>query len=411
MSEDAVAVTGIGLVTPAGVGRAVSWEGVLAGRPTASRLPQLDGLRVDFGCEVPGFRPGETVPGGRVWQYDRYVQFASAAAGEAVADAGWSKGAGDTVSWDDGERVAVVVGTAFGGTTSQLAQYERHLSGAALSPLLVPMFLPNMAAGQVALQLGARGPVFGTSTACASGATAIGLAWELLRSGVCDVAVAGGADAALHPLWVAGFDRMGALSRRSGEPAAASRPFDVERDGFVMGEGAGMLVLERASAAAARGRPGYALLAGYAATGDAHHAVAPDPRGRGAERAVRGALRAAGAGCSEVEHVNAHGTSTPLNDSAEAALIERCFLRGPSVTSVKGALGHLMGAAGAVEAAVTALTVAEGLVPPTAGVRCAEPVDVDLVVGAARAQRPSLAVSNSFGFGGHNAVLVFRRVN
>ncbi|MBP5938322.1 beta-ketoacyl-[acyl-carrier-protein] synthase family protein [Streptomyces acidiscabies] len=386
-----VAVTGIGLVTPGGTGREATWRTVLEGRATAARVPQLKGLNAEFACTIsdpPSLKQS--------WQYDRHTRFALAAADEALADAGLDPG-----GWD-GERVAVVVGTAFGGTESQLGQHERLLSGAKVSPYLVPMFLPNMAAAQVALRIGARGPVSGVSTACASGATAIGTAMGLLRDGVCDVALAGGADAAVHPLWIAGFDSMGALSRR-GE----SRPFDASRDGFVMGEGAGILVLERVVDAQRRGRRGYAVLAGYGASGDAHHAVAPDPTGRGAERAVRGALASAGVDASDVDHINSHGTSTPLNDKAEAAVIARCFPHGPSVTSAKGALGHLLGAAGAVEAALTALTLSYGQVPPIAGLLTPDAADLDLVT-TARTASPAIAVSHSFGFGGHNTALVLR---
>ncbi|WP_276206843.1 beta-ketoacyl-[acyl-carrier-protein] synthase family protein, partial [Streptomyces niveiscabiei] len=220
-----IAVTGIGLVTPGGTGREATWRTVLAGRATAARVPRLKGLGAEFACTVP-----DPPALKQSWQYDRHTRFALAAADEALADAGLDPG-----DWD-GERVAVVVGTAFGGTESQLGQHERLLTGAQVSPYLVPMFLPNMAAAQVALRVGARGPVSGVSTACASGATAIGTAMGLLRDGVCDVALAGGADAAVHPLWIAGFDSMGALSRRG-----RSRPFDAARDGFVMGEGAGIL--------------------------------------------------------------------------------------------------------------------------------------------------------------------------
>ncbi|MGJ5897514.1 beta-ketoacyl-[acyl-carrier-protein] synthase family protein [Streptomyces niveiscabiei] len=386
-----IAVTGIGLVTPGGTGREATWRTVLAGRATAARVPRLKGLGAEFACTVP-----DPPALKQSWQYDRHTRFALAAADEALADAGLDPG-----DWD-GERVAVVVGTAFGGTESQLGQHERLLTGAQVSPYLVPMFLPNMAAAQVALRVGARGPVSGVSTACASGATAIGTAMGLLRDGVCDVALAGGADAAVHPLWIAGFDSMGALSRRG-----RSRPFDAARDGFVMGEGAGILVLERGVDARRRGRRGYAVLAGYGASGDAHHAVAPDPAGRGAERAVRGALAAAGVGAAEVDHVNSHGTSTPLNDKAEAALIARCFPHGPSVTSAKGALGHLLGAAGAVEAALTALTLSYGQVPPIAGLLTPDAAGLDLVT-AARTAAPAVAVSHSFGFGGHNTALVLR---
>ncbi|AEW98664.1 beta-ketoacyl-[acyl-carrier-protein] synthase family protein [Streptantibioticus cattleyicolor] len=400
-----VVVTGVGLVTPAGIGREATWEGVCAGRPTARRDPELDGLDVDFACRVPGYQPREHTPGGRPWQYDRYTQFALTAVTEAVADARL-----DPARWN-GDRVAVVFGTAAGGTASQLEQHRTLLADGPgrVSPMLLPKYLPNMACGHIAIRLGARGPSLSTSTACASGATAIGTAWQLLRSGACDIAVAGSAEASVLPLWVAGFNRMGALSRRRADPATASRPFDVDRDGFVMGEGAGAVVLERAEDARARGCPGRAVLAGYGAATDAVHAVAPDPDGRGVTGAMRAALAAAHTPFEAVDHINAHGTGTPLNDAAEAAVIRRLFGHRPTVTSVKGALGHLLGAAGAVEAALTALTVERGIVPPVVNLRRQDPdLEINAVTGDCRKQRIDVAISNSFGFGGHNTVLVFR---
>ncbi|WKX22307.1 beta-ketoacyl synthase [Streptomyces sp. HUAS CX7] len=400
-----VAVTGIGLVTPAGTGREATWDGVCAGRPTARHVPELKGLPVDFACLVPDFSPRAHVPGARPWQYDRFTQFALCAALEAVSDAGL-----DPADWD-ADRVAVVFGSSAGGTGTMLDQHRKLLEAgtARVSPLLLPMFLPNMATGQLTIHLRARGPALCTVTACASGATAIGTALQLLRSGACDIAVAGASDAVVQPLWVTGFDRMGALSRRGDDPQAASRPFDTARDGFVMAEGGAALVLEPASAARARGRAGYALLAGYGASSDAHHPVAPDPEGKGAALAVRRALDDAAARPADVQHINAHGTSTPLNDAAEARLIRRLFPHRPSVTSVKGTLGHLLGAAGAVEAAITALSVAHGRVPPVANLEKQEgDTEINAVTGTSRDQPVDLALSHSFGFGGHNAVLAFR---
>ncbi|KPI15368.1 Beta-ketoacyl-acyl-carrier-protein synthase II [Actinobacteria bacterium OK074] len=403
--DPGIAVTGIGLVTPGGTGREATWRSVLDGRSTAARDPELAGLRVDLSCRVRDYDPARDVPGGRPWQYDPHCRFALTAAREAVADARL-----DPATWD-GERVAVVLGTAFGGTTAQLAQHHTYLEKGpgAVSPLLLPMFLPNMVSGQVSIHLRARGPVLSTASACASGATALGVARDLLLSGSCDIAVAGAADAAVHPLWATGFDRMNALSRRVTQPATASRPFAADRDGFVMGEGAGVLVLERADRARARNRPPYALLAGYGCSADAHHPVAPDPSANGIDLATRRALASAGATADEVDHVNAHGTSTPQGDAAEAALLARRFPHRPSVTAAKGALGHLLGAAGAVEAALTALSVARQTVPPIANLDHPDPgIDIDAVTKTARAQQIRLALSNSFGFGGHNAVLAFR---
>jgi 3-oxoacyl-[acyl-carrier-protein] synthase II len=307
--------------------------------------------------------------------------------------------------------VAVVLGSAAGG----VGRYEeqtavlRESGPAAVSATTLPGFLPNMAAGRLAIDLGVRGPVLHTATACASGATAVQLGALLLQAGLCDVVVAGGTDAMVTPLCVAGFHQLGALSRAE-DPAVASRPFDAERDGFVIGEGAGVLVLERQADALARAAPVHALLVGHGATTDAYDPVAPHPAARGLGEATARALAAAGAGAAEVDHVNTHGTSTPTGDRAEAGLLRRLFERsGPSVTSVKGVLGHTMGAAGAIEAVLTVLTVEHGLVPPTAGLRrpAPEAAGLDLVTGTARRGPVRLALSNSAGFGGHNAVLAF----
>ncbi|MFI6767416.1 beta-ketoacyl-[acyl-carrier-protein] synthase family protein [Streptomyces sp. NPDC050355] len=402
-----LAVTGIGLVTPAGAGTAQTWAGVCAGRGTAAEDPALAGLPVSFSCRVPGFDPRIRVPGARPWRHDRFTQFALAAAGEAVADAGL-----DPAVWD-GSRVAVVLGSAAGGVQTYEDQSRKllHTGPRSVSPLTLPGFLPNMAAGQLAIELGAHGAVLHTATACASGATAIALAAVLLRTDACDIAVAGGADAMVTPLCATAFARMGALSRRHGSPAAASRPFDAARDGFVLAEGAGVLVMERDTDAAARRAPVHAWLAGYGLTADAHHQVVPDPEGHGLRRAMEQAVRTAGAAPHEVDHVNAHGTGTPLNDRTEAAAVHKLFgADSPSVTSAKGVIGHTMGAAGAIEAALTVLTAKHRLVPPIANLQRPEPESrgLDLVSGGPRRQDIRLALSNSAGFGGHNAVLAFR---
>ncbi|WP_434589142.1 beta-ketoacyl-[acyl-carrier-protein] synthase family protein [Streptomyces sp. A5-4] len=402
-----LAVTGIGLVTPAGGEVKETWARICAGAPTAADDPSLTGLPVSLSCRVPGFDPRTRVRGSQPWRFDRFTQFALAAADEAVRGAGLSP-----ADWD-GARVAVVLGSAAGGVATYEEQHRKFIgSGArAVSPMTLPSFLPNMAAGQLAIALGARGPALHTATACASGATALITAALLLRSGACDIAVAGGSDAMITPLCAAAFAKMGALSRRHENPAAASRPFDRGRDGFVLAEGAGVLVMERGPDARARSAPVRAWLAGYGASADAHHPVAPDPAGNGIHRATQEALRSAGATAREVDHVNAHGTSTPLNDRAEAAALHRLFGDGgPSVTSVKGVIGHTMGAAGAIEAALTVLSIEHQLVPPTANFEETETGSppLNLVAGPPREQQIGLALSNSFGFGGHNTVLAFR---
>jgi len=405
-----IAISGLGLITPAGIGVPATWQRVCQGRSTAAFDPQLDGLAAPFSCRVPeaqGSRSSRGSRGTDSWRLDRLTHLALAAAREAVEDAGL-----DSTQWAS-ERVAVVLGSAAGGITTLERQHRRLLEQGphALSPLTLPAFLPNMAAGQLAIDLHATGPVLHLSTACASGATAIALAAGLLESDSCDIAVAGGADAMVTRLCSAAFARMGALSTHLAAPAAASRPFDTDRDGFVLAEGAGILILERQADAFARGHRPHALLAGFATTTDAHHATAPDPSGLAAERALRHALRRAGATPRDVDHVNAHGTGTRLNDSAEAALLTRS-LRGnhPPVTAAKGVLGHTMGAAGAIEAALTALTIEHRLVPPTANLEHPSPeaLQLDLVTHRARRHPVNFAISNSFGFGGHNAVLALR---
>ncbi|WP_184943378.1 beta-ketoacyl-[acyl-carrier-protein] synthase family protein [Kitasatospora kifunensis] len=401
-----LAVTGIGLVTPAGIGTEASWRGVLAANPTAAHDPALTGLPIELACRVPGYDPRRHLGGRQPWRHDRATQFARTAAREALADARLDPADRQP------DRLAVVLGSAAGG----IGSYEQAVGAlaaggaSALSPLALPAYLPNMAAGQLALDLDARGPVLHTATACASGAGALWIAALLLAAGACDIAVAGGSDAMVTRACVAAFARMGALSRNR-DPAIASRPFDAGRDGFVIGEGAAVLVLERLPDAIARHAPVHALLLGWGSATDAHHAVAPHPEARGLEAALRQALAVAGAEPHEVGHVNAHGTGTMLNDRAEARLIARLLGQGKpcSVTSAKGVLGHTMGAAGAIEAALTALTVEHRIVPATAGHRTpdADTGLLDLVTGVPRRQRIDLAVSTSAGFGGHNVALAF----
>ncbi|MEW1600085.1 beta-ketoacyl-[acyl-carrier-protein] synthase family protein [Streptomyces sp. NPDC093808] len=400
-----VAVTGLGLVTPAGEGVGAAWDAVCRGVGTASRDPALAGLPVDFSCRVPLSREELDRRVGRAsWRMARNAVLAVLAAREAVHDAGL-----DPAAWDAG-RVAVVIGCGIGGDAVREEQGRRLERGDAhlVSALTVPQILPNMAAGEVSVDLGARGPALAPATACASGATAVAVARDLLAAGRCDIAVAGGTEAAVSPLAAAGFWRMGALSGRTDAPAAASRPFAEDRDGFVLAEGAGVLVLERTRDAEARGASVRARLVGCGSASDAYHPTAPDPDGRGAEDALRAALADAGLVPGDVDHVNAHGTSTPLNDAGEAALISRVLPHRPSVTAPKGVLGHGLGAAGAVEAALTVLTLQHRTVPPVGNLRApAAAFGIDCVTKEPRRQDVRVAVSHSFGFGGHNVVLTF----
>ncbi|HEV7647097.1 MAG TPA: beta-ketoacyl-[acyl-carrier-protein] synthase family protein [Actinophytocola sp.] len=397
------AVTGLGLVTPAGIGVAESWRTILAGRPAATRDSTLDGMPVDFTCRVPGFDADALLGRRTAWRLDRYVHLALVACREAITDAGL-----DPATWD-GTRVGVVMGNALGGVATFTTQHETMLAdGAAkVSSMLIPMMGVNMVAGYLAIDCGAQGPNLVTTTACASGTTAIGTARDLLRAGRCDIVLAGGAEAGLSRPILAGFARMGALSGRVDEPAAASRPFERDRDGFVAAEGAGVLVLERHEHAVARGARIRARVSGYGASADAHHATAPDPSGTGVESAIRSALADADLEPSDVDHVNAHGTSTQLNDAVEARVLARVFPGLPAVTSVKGVTGHSLGAAGAIEAACTVLAIEDGEVPPTANLDTPDPeLDIDVVRGGSRRLGVVAATSNSFGFGGQNAVLV-----
>ncbi|MEV4876887.1 beta-ketoacyl-[acyl-carrier-protein] synthase family protein [Streptomyces cyaneofuscatus] len=402
----AIAVTGVGLVTPAGADEHSFWEGLCSGHSTARHCEELAGLPVDFACPVDSIDLDEAVGGRSVWRMARFVKLAVVAARQAVADAGL-----DPAVWDGG-RVGVVLGVGVGGV-SVLVDNAAKLAASgpeAVSPLLVPMMIPNAAAGEVAIALKAGGPSLAPATACASGATAIAVARDLLLGGSCDVVVAGGAESVLTPLVVTAFARMGALSTRTADPAGASRPFAADRDGFVIGEGAAMLVLEREEAARARGGRARALLTGAGSSTDAHHPTAPAPDGRGAQRAVQAALDQAGWTPGDVDHINAHGTSTPLNDAMETTLISRLFPHRPPVTAPKGVIGHTLAAAGAIEAVATVLTLERSLIPPIANLDALpDAFPLDCVVKEPRDQRVERAVSHSFGFGGHNVALAFQR--
>ncbi|GHJ17473.1 beta-ketoacyl-[acyl-carrier-protein] synthase family protein [Micromonospora sp. AKA38] len=398
-----VAVTGLGLVTPAGIGVAANWERIRSGLSCARADDTLRGTPTALSCRVPGFEPEAALGGFASWQLERFAQLAIVAARAAAEDAGWQPG-----GWD-GARVGVVLGNSLGGAGALERQHTALTGGGPrkVSPFLIPMYMVNMAAGYVALDLDARGPSLVTATACASGTTAVGVARDLLRAGACDIVLAGGAESALTPLVVAGLGRMGALSRRADAPAEASRPFDADRDGFVVAEGAGVLVLERIEDARARAARTRAVVRGYGAATDAYHATAPDPRGRGIEQALRAALADAGLDPTDVDHVNAHGTSTPLNDVTEGRMLHRVLGDRPLVTSTKGVTGHTLAAAGAIEAGYTALAIEHGSVPPTANLGRLDPeLDIDVVSGAPRPARIDVAVSTSLGFGGHNAALV-----
>jgi 3-oxoacyl-[acyl-carrier-protein] synthase II len=399
-----VAVTGIGVKTPAGTDVATYWDTLLAGRGTAAPIRAFDAtsLPVGFACEVDGFDPSAYLGPKEARRVDRVAQLGFAAAADAWSDAG-EPGV-------DPARCAVVTGVGIGGLIT-LETQERVLleqGPTRVSPFLVPMIMPNAAAALVSLQFGWTGPTVCVATACAAGTHAVGEGMRLVRDGTSDIVLAGGAEAVITPVAVAAFARMGALSSRADDPATASRPFDATRDGFVMGEGAAFLVLEREDRARARGARIYGFVEGYGRNADAFHITAPSPGGSGAAACMELALNDAGIDAPAVGHINAHGTSTPLNDAAEAEAIRKVFGDAPPpVTSIKGATGHLIAAAGAAEAAATFLAFDRGLIPPTANhTETDEQLGIDVVAGTARPCPAAPAVSNSFGFGGHNASLV-----
>ncbi len=412
MSENGrrVFVTGTGVVSPIGNDTEEFWSNLVAGRSGAGPITRFDvaDYETRFACEVKGFTTEGVVDRKDAKRMDRFAQFAVVACHEAIQRAGIDP---EKV---DRDRFGVVLGSGIGGMETFETQHTALLQRGRVSPFFIPMMISDMAAGQVSIQYGLRGPNFGTVSACASGAHAIGEALRLLRAGDADVMLAGGAEATITPMALAGFGSARALSTRNDDPQRASRPFDRDRDGFVMGEGAGVLVLETEEHARRRGAPLLCELGGYGASADAYHLTAPSEDGSGAARAMRRALDDAGIPLEDVTYINAHGTSTPTGDPAEVTAVKRVFGAHAArlmMSSTKSMTGHLLGAAGGLEAVVTALTLSRGIVPPTTNLENPDPqCDLDFVPHQARALRVRAALSNSFGFGGHNATLALRAV-
>lgn len=410
MSTSDVLVTGLGATTPLGGDVVSTWEGLVNGHSgvatlTADWVSRFN-LPVTIGSELM-VEPTEKLPRVQARRLDRSEQVAMVAAREAWSDAGLPDVPSDAV---DPERLAVIIGTGIGGAMTLLHQddlLEEH-GMRKVSPLTIPMLMPNGPAAHVGLAFGALGGVHAPVSACASGAEALAWAWRMLRNDEVDLVIAGGAEACICPITMAGFAQMRAMSTRNDDPERASRPFDLGRDGFVLGEGAGIMVLERAEFARARGARVYGRLAGAGTSSDSHHITAPDPDGTGAARAIRAALRIAGVDAVDVGHVNAHATATSVGDLAEAAAIRSSVGDHPVVSAPKSALGHLLGAAGAVESIACVLAIRDGLVPPTLNLDNPDPaVQLDIATGTARKVALSAAVNDSFGFGGHNVALVF----
>jgi len=407
-----VVITGLGVVSPAGSGKAAFWERITAGVGGIGRLDRFDpeGYASQIAGQVRDFDADAYVSSKEQRRMDLFGVFAVAAAKMAVADAG--------IDWTrtDTERCGVAVTSGIGGIGTMAGEQMllAEKGPRRISPFAVPQMIINMPAGLIAIEYGLKGPNFATVTACAAALHAIGLAFRSIRHGEADVMLAGGAEAPLTPIGLASFGAMRALSTRNDDPEHACRPFDRERDGFIMGEGAGVVVLEEYGHAARRGATVYAELAGFGMTCDAHHMTAPREDGAGAMRAMQAAMRDAGLAPGDIDYINAHGTSTPLNDASETLAIKRAFgdaARRVMVSSSKSMTGHLLGAAGGVESVVCALAIRDGVVPPTINYTTPDPAcDLDYVPNTARAHPVRACLNNSFGFGGHNACLAFKRV-
>lgn len=406
-----VVVTGLGCVSPVGNTAAETWEALIVGKSGAAPITHFDASRhkTRFAAEVKGF-DGPALFGAReARKMDRFAQFATAAALEALEQAEF------TVNESNRDRVGVLIGSGIGGIITLLQEVDtlRERGPDRVSPFLVPMMISDSAAGMIAIRVGARGPNMSLATACATGTNALGEAAEMIRRGAADVMIAGAAEAAIVPVSMAGMNVMGALSTRNDEPARASRPFDKDRDGFLMGEGGAILILESLEHAQARGAKIICEFSGYGASDDAYHISAPAENGAGAALSMQLALKDAGLSVTDIGYINAHGTSTSLNDKSETAAIKTVFGEQAykiPVSSTKSMTGHLLGASGALEAVVCAKVISENLLPPTINYETPDPeCDLDYVPNQARPAAPKHVMSNSFGFGGHNATLILSR--
>ncbi|WP_030566379.1 beta-ketoacyl-ACP synthase II [Streptomyces aureocirculatus] len=414
-----VVVTGIGATTPLGGDAASTWEGLLAGRSGVSLLEQ------DWAADLPvriagqiAVEPTEVIPRPQARKLDRSAQFALIAADEAWKDAGFTGKAGEEGNTVEPDRLGAVIASGIGGVTTLLDQYDvlREKGVRRVSPHTVPMLMPNSPAANVGITLGARAGVHTPVSACASGAEAIGYAIEMIRTGRADVVVAGGTEAAVHPLPIAAFGNMMAMSKNNDDPQGASRPWDVERNGFVLGEGAGVIVLESEEHAKARGARVYAEAVGQGISADAHHITQPEPSGNGIAQALQNLVHNTGLKPAEVAHINAHATSTPQGDIGEIKALRQAFgddVDHMAIASTKSMTGHLLGGAGGIETVATVLALHHRMAPPTINIENLDPeVDADIIRGEARAlpEGTIAALNDSFGFGGHNVVLAFRTV-
>jgi len=411
MLKRRVVVTGMGMVTPLGTGMEKTWNSLIQGKSGVGRITKFDstGFDTQIAAEVKDFAPENFIDKKEARRMDIFIQYAVASAIMAMEDAQFK------ITPENAERVGVVVGAGLGGLTT-IESFHKVLlekGPGRISPFFIPMLIVNEAPGQISMRFGAKGPNSSVVTACATGSHNIGDAWKMIQRGDADAILAGGVESTITPLAVGGFNAMKALSTRNSEPERASRPFDKDRDGFVIGEGSGIILLEEMEDARRRGARIYAEIVGYGLTGDAYHITAPAPDGEGAARCMAMALRDAGMRPEEVDYINAHGTSTDYNDLYETIAIKTVFkehARKVPISSTKSMTGHLLGGAGGVESIIAILTIARGVIPPTINYDTPDPnCDLDYVPNAARKAEVRVAMSNSFGFGGTNAVLIFKK--
>lgn len=406
-----VVVTGLGCLSPVGNNVVDTWQALLAGKSGAAPITAFDASahKTRFAAEVKGFDPVALFGTKDARKMDRFTQLATAAALEAIAQSGL------TIDESNRDNVGILIGSGIGGILTLVEQYEvmRQRGPDRVSPFLIPMMISDGAAGNIAIRIGARGPNMSIATACASGTNALGEAAEMIRRGAAEVMVAGASEAAISAIAMAGMNVMTALSTRNDDPQKASRPFDKTRDGFIMAEGAGILVLESLEYAQARGANILCEFSGYGTTDDAHHISAPAEDGAGAANSMRFAIKDAGLNIEEIDYINAHGTSTPMNDKSETNAIKSVFGEQAykiPVSSTKSMTGHLLGASGALEAVVSSMVLADNILPPTINYETPDPIcDLDYVPNQARKAEPRHVMSNSFGFGGHNATLILSR--
>jgi 3-oxoacyl-[acyl-carrier-protein] synthase II len=407
-----VVVTGIGVISALGTGVEKNWNALLQGKSGVDRITRFDAseLPTQIAGEVKDFNAEEFIDKKEIKKMDLFIQYALAAAEMAMQDSAL------VINEENAERVGVLVGSGLGGLPT-IEKYHEALGEGGykkVSPFFIPMLIINLAPGQISIRYGAKGPNFSVVSACAAGTHAIGEAYHVIRRGDADAMITGGAESTITPLAIAGFNAMKALSTRNDDPQGASRPFDKDRDGFVMGEGAGILVLEEYEAAKARGAKIYAEVVGYGLTGDAYHLTAPAPEGEGAARCMKMALKGARLNPEEVDYINAHGTSTPFNDYYESLAIKSALgahSRKVMVSSTKSMTGHALGAAGGIEAVFSLLAMERSVVPPTINYQTPDPdCDLDYVPNIARQATVNVALSNSLGFGGTNSTIIFKKV-